>query len=201
MVFVGDGEMDEPESLAALSLAAREKLDNLIFVVNCNLQRLDGPVRGNGSIIQELEGLFAGASWKVIKVLWGSNWDPLFAKDKDNLILRRLHEMVDGELQTYAAMDGRFNRERVFHKYPELRNLVAHLSDDDIDQLQRGGHDPLKIHAAYHQAHATQGTPTVILAQTKKGFGMGHWGQGKMGAHQQKNWNWMRLWHLESASN
>ena len=184
--FVGDGEMDEPESLAALSLAAREKLDNLIFVVNCNLQRLDGPVRGNGSIIQELEGLFAGASWKVIKVLWGSNWDPLFAKDKDNLILRRLHEMVDGELQTYAAMDGRFNRERVFHKYPELRNLVAHLSDDDIDQLQRGGHDPLKIHAAYHQAHATQGTPTVILAQTKKGFGMGHWGQGKMGAHQQK---------------
>ena len=184
--FVGDGEMDEPESLAALSLAAREKLDNLIFVVNCNLQRLDGPVRGNGSIVQELERLFAGAGWRVLKVLWGSNWDPLFAKDKDNLILKRLHEMVDGELQTYAAMDGRFNREHVFHKYPELRNLVQNLSDKDIDQLQRGGHDPIKIYAAYQAALSTIEQPTVILAQTKKGFGMGHWGQGKMGAHQQK---------------
>ncbi len=184
--FVGDGEMDEPESLAALSLAAREKLDNLIFVVNCNLQRLDGPVRGNGSIIQELEGLFAGADWRVIKVLWGSNWDSLFATDTDNLILKRLHEMVDGELQTYAAMDGRFNREHVFHKYPELQNLVANLTDDDIDKLQRGGHDPIKIYSAYKTAMATDGQPTVILAQTKKGFGMGHWGQGKMGAHQQK---------------
>ncbi len=184
--FVGDGEMDEPESLAALSLACREKLDNLIFVVNCNLQRLDGPVRGNGSIIQELERLFAGAGWRVLKVLWGSNWDPLFAKDKDNLILKRLHEMVDGELQTYAAMDGRFNREHVFHKYPELRNLVQNLSDKDIDQLQRGGHDPIKIYSAYAEAISTKEKPTVILAQTKKGFGMGHWGQGKMGAHQQK---------------
>ena len=184
--FVGDGEMDEPESLAALSLACREKLDNLIFVVNCNLQRLDGPVRGNGSIIQELERLFAGAGWRVLKVLWGSNWDPLFAKDKDNLLLKRLHEMVDGELQTYAAMDGRFNREHVFHKYPELRNLVQNLSDNDIDQLQRGGHDPIKIYSAYAEAMSTKERPTVILAQTKKGFGMGHWGQGKMGAHQQK---------------
>ncbi len=184
--FVGDGEMDEPESLAALSLAAREKLDNLIFVINCNLQRLDGPVRGNGSIVQELEGLFGGANWKVIKLLWGSNWDPLFAKDKEGLILRRLNEMVDGELQTYAAMDGRFNREHVFHKYPELKDLVQHLSDNDIDQLQRGGHDPVKIYAAYDSATNTTDRPTVILAQTKKGFGMGHWGQGKMGAHQQK---------------
>ncbi len=184
--FVGDGEMDEPESLAGLSTAAREGLDNLIFVVNCNLQRLDGPVRGNGSIVQELEGLFAGAGWNVIKVMWGSDWDPLFARDTDNVILRRLHEMVDGELQTYAAMDGHFNREHVFNKYPELQQLVAHLSDEDIDRLHRGGHDPVKIYAAYLKAVNHKGQPTVILAQTKKGFGMGVWGQGKMTAHQQK---------------
>ncbi len=184
--FVGDGEMDEPESLAGLSLAAREGLDNLIFVVNCNLQRLDGPVRGNGSIIQELEGLFAGAGWNVIKLLWGSDWDPLFARDTENVILRRLHETVDGEFQKYAATDGRFNREHFFNKYPELQAIVAHLSDDDIDRLRRGGHDPIKIYAAYLAAVQHQGQPTVILAQTKKGYGMGHWGQGKMGAHQQK---------------
>jgi pyruvate dehydrogenase E1 component len=184
--FVGDGEMDEPESLAGLSLAAREGLDNLIFVVNCNLQRLDGPVRGNGSIIQELEGLFAGAGWNVIKLLWGSDWDPLFARDEDNVILKRLHETVDGEFQKYAATDGRFNREHFFNKYPELQALVAHLSDDDIDRLHRGGHDPVKIHAAYHAAVNHRGQPTVILAQTKKGYGMGHWGQGRMGAHQAK---------------
>ncbi len=184
--FVGDGEMDEPESLAGLSLAAREGLDNLIFVVNCNLQRLDGPVRGNGSIIQELEGLFAGAGWNVIKVLWGSDWDPLFARDHENIILRRLHETVDGEFQKYAATDGRFNREHFFNKYPELQKLVAHLSDEDIDRLQRGGHDPVKIYAAYHAAVNHKGQPTVILAQTKKGYGMGHWGQGRMTAHQQK---------------
>ncbi|TXF10532.1 alpha-ketoglutarate dehydrogenase [Pelomicrobium methylotrophicum] len=184
--FVGDGEMDEPESLAGLSLAAREKLDNLIFVVNCNLQRLDGPVRGNGSIIQELEGLFTGAGWNVIKLLWGSDWDPLFARDREGVLLRRLHETVDGELQKYAATDGRFNREHFFNKYPELKQLVAHLSDDDIDRLHRGGHDPIKIYAAYHAAVNHRGQPTVILAQTKKGYGMGHWGQGKMGAHQQK---------------
>jgi len=184
--FVGDGEMDEPESLAGLSLASREGLDNLIFVVNCNLQRLDGPVRGNGSIIQELEGLFAGAGWNVIKVLWGSDWDPLFARDEEGVILRRLHETVDGEFQKYAATDGRFNREHFFNKYPELQAIVAHLSDDDIDRLRRGGHDPIKIYAGYHAAAHHKGQPTVILAQTKKGFGMGHWGQGKMGSHQQK---------------
>ena len=184
--FVGDGEMDEPESLAGLSVAAREGLDNLIFVVNCNLQRLDGPVRGNGSIIQELEGLFAGAGWNVIKVLWGSDWDTLFARDEENAIIRRLHETVDGEFQKYAATDGRFNRENFFNKYPELQKIVAHLSDEDIDRLRRGGHDPVKIYAAYDAAVNYKGRPTVILAQTKKGYGMGHWGQGRMGAHQAK---------------
>ncbi len=184
--FVGDGEMDEPESLAGLSLAAREKLDNLIFVVNCNLQRLDGPVRGNGSIIQELEGLFTGAGWNVIKLLWSSDWDALFARDKEGVLLQRLHETVDGELQKYAATDGRFNREHFFNKYPELQALVADLSDADIDRLRRGGHDPLKIYAAYHAASRSRGRPTVILAQTKKGYGMGQWGEGKMTAHQAK---------------
>ena len=184
--FVGDGEMDEPEALAGLAFAAREKLDNLIFVVNCNLQRLDGPVRGNGSVIQELEGLFAGAGWNVIKLLWGSDWDPLFARDHDGVLLERLHETVDGEFQKYAATDGRFNREHFFNKYPELQALVAHLSDEDIDRLRRGGHDPVKIHAAYHAAANHKGQPTVILAQTKKGYGMGHWGQGKMTAHSAK---------------
>jgi len=184
--FAGDGEMDEPESLAGLSLAAREGLDNLIFVVNCNLQRLDGPVRGNGSVIQELEGLFAGAGWNVLKVLWGSDWDSLFARDHEGVILKRLHETVDGEFQKYAATDGRFNRENFFNKYPELQKLVAEMSDEDIDRLKRGGHDPVKIFAAYHAAVAHKGQPTVILAQTKKGYGMGHWGQGKMTTHQQK---------------
>jgi len=184
--FVGDGEMDEPESLAGLSLAAREGLDNLIVVVNCNLQRLDGPVRGNGSVIQELEGLFAGAGWNVIKLMWGSDWDPLFARDTEGIILKRLHETVDGEFQKYAATDGRFNREHFFNKYPELQKLVAHMSDEDIDRLKRGGHDPVKIYAAYHAAVRHTGQPTVILAQTKKGYGMGTWGQGKMTAHQQK---------------
>ncbi len=184
--FAGDGEMDEPESLAGLSLAAREGLDNLVVVVNCNLQRLDGPVRGNGSVIQELEGLYAGAGWNVVKLLWGSDWDGLFARDEDGVLLQRLHETVDGEFQTYAATDGRFNREHFFNKYPELRSLVAHMSDDDIDRLRRGGHDPVKIYAAYYTAAQHRGQPTVILAQTKKGYGMGHWGQGKMTTHQQK---------------
>ena len=184
--FAGDGEMDEPESLAGLSLAAREGLDNLIVVVNCNLQRLDGPVRGNGSVIQELEGLYAGAGWNVVKLLWGSDWDSLFARDEDGMLLQRLHETVDGEFQTYAATDGRFNREHFFNKYPELRARVAHMSDADIDRLRRGGHDPVKIYAAYHTAVQHRGQPTVILAQTKKGYGMGHWGQGKMTTHQQK---------------
>ena len=184
--FVGDGEMDEPESLAALSLAAREGLDNLVFVVNCNLQRLDGPVRGNGSIIQELEGLFAGAGWNVIKLLWGSNWDALFARDSAGALVQRLHETVDGEFQKYSATDGKFNREHFFNKYPEVRALVAHMSDADIDNLKRGGHDPVKIHAAYHAAVHHRGTPTVILAKTMKGFGMGSAGQAKMSTHQQK---------------
>jgi pyruvate dehydrogenase E1 component len=184
--FVGDGEMDEPESLAALSLAAREGLDNLVFVVNCNLQRLDGPVRGNGSIIQELEGLYAGAGWNVIKLLWGSNWDALFARDHEGALVRRLHETVDGEFQKYSATDGRFNREHFFNKYPELQAMVSHMSDADIDQLKRGGHDPVKIHAAYHAAARFRGTPTVILAKTMKGFGMGSAGQAKMTTHQQK---------------
>ena len=184
--FVGDGEMDEPESIAGLSMASREGLDNLVFVVNCNLQRLDGPVRGNSSIVQELEGLFAGVGWNVVKVMWGSDWDPLFALDHDNVIIKRLHETVDCEFQKYAATDGQFNRETFFNKYPELQKLVSHLSDEDIDRLERGGHDPIKIYAAYHAAANHKGRPTVILAQTKKGYGMGHWGQGKMTSHQQK---------------
>src|SRR3954468_2029137 len=184
--FVGDGEMDEPESLAGLSLAARDRLDNPIFVVNCNLQRADTPGRGNGSIVQELEGLFAGAGWNVLKLLWGSDWDPLFAREDDGVLLKRLHETVDGEFQMYAATDGGFNREHFFNKYPELRDLIAGMSDEDIDRLHRGGHDPMKIYAAYRAALQHEGQPTVILAQTKKGYGMGHWGQGKMGTHQQK---------------
>jgi pyruvate dehydrogenase E1 component len=184
--FVGDGEMDEPESLAGLSLAAREGLDNLIFVVNCNLQRLDGPVRGNGSVIQELEGLYAGAGWNVIKLLWGADWDPLLARDTHGLLLRAFHETVDGEFQQLAATDGHFNREHFFAKYPELQQLVAHLSDDDIDRLRRGGHDPVKIFSAYWHAVRHRGQPTVILAKTKKGYGMGSAGQGRMTTHQQK---------------
>src|SRR5690242_884070 len=184
--FVGDGEMDEPESLAGLSIAAREKLDNLVLVVNCNLQRLDGPVRGNGSIVQELEGLFAGAGWNVIKLLWSSDWDPLFARDTHQWLEKRFLETVDGEFQTYAATDGGYNREHFFNKYPELRELVAHLSDDDIDRLRRGGHDPVKIFSAYWHAARHQGQPTVILAKTKKGYGMGAAGQGRMTTHQQK---------------
>jgi pyruvate dehydrogenase E1 component len=191
--FVGDGEMDEPESLAALALAAREGLDNPIFVVNCNLQRLDGPVRGNGSIVQELEGLFAGAGWNVTKLLWGSDWDALFARDEQGLLLRAFHETVAGEFQTLAATDGRFNRERFFAKYPELQKLVAHLSDEDIDRLRRGGHDPVKIHAAYHAATHPRGQPTVILAKTKKGYGMGSVGQGRMTTHQQKKLDMQQL--------
>ncbi|MGD0437798.1 MAG: alpha-ketoglutarate dehydrogenase [Bryobacteraceae bacterium] len=184
--FLGDGEMDEPESIAGLALAARENLDNLIFVVNCNLQRLDGPVRGNSSIVQELERLFAGAGWNVVKVLWGSDWDDLFARDTQNLILRRLHETVDGELQSYGANDGRFNRERFFNKYPELAQLTSSLSDAQIDNLTRGGHDPVKIYAAFDAAIRHRGHPTVILAQTKKGYGLGRWAEGRMSAHQQK---------------
>ncbi len=184
--FVGDGEMDEPESIAGLTLAARENLDNLTFVVNCNLQRLDGPVRGNSKIIQELERLFAGAGWNVIKLLWGSDWDDLFARDTNNTILRRLEETVDGDLQTYSAHDATYNRERFFNKYDDLRQLASHLSDAQIDGLTRGGHDPIKIYAAFDAAVRHTGSPTVILAQTKKGYGLGRWAEGRMSSHQQK---------------
>jgi pyruvate dehydrogenase E1 component len=187
--FVGDGEMDEPESVAGLSLAARESLDNLIFVINCNLQRLDGPVRGNGSIVQELERLFTGMGWNVIKLLWGSDWDDLFARDHTGMILRRLSETVDGELQSYGARDATFNRERFFNKYDELRELAAHLSDAEIDGLTRGGHDPVKIYSAFDAAIQVTGRPTVVLAQTKKGYGLGRWAEGRMSAHQQKKLN------------
>jgi pyruvate dehydrogenase E1 component len=184
--FVGDGEMDEPESLAGISLAAREQLDNMILVVNCNLQRLDGPVRGNGNIVQELETLFAGAGWNVIKCLWGSNWDVLFARDRDGWILKRMAEAVDGEFQKLSATDGHYNRAHFFSRYPELAALVANMSDHDIDALKRGGHDPIKIYAAYSAAVRHRGQPTVILAQTTKGYGMGASGQGANTSHQTK---------------
>ena len=182
----GDGEMDEPESIAALTLAAREGLDNLVFVVNCNLQRLDGPVRGNGRIVDELETLYAGAGWNVIKVLWGSDWDPLFARDRTGALARAFARTVDGQFQTFAAKDGAYNRRHFFGADPELAALVAGWSDAAIDRLHRGGHDMAKIHAAYHRAVRHRGQPTVILAQTKKGYGMGEAGQGRMTTHQQK---------------
>ncbi len=184
--FMGDGEMDEPESLGAISLAGREKLDNLIFVINCNLQRLDGPVRGNGKIIQELEAHFRGAGWNVIKVVWGSYWDPLFMKDKSGMLLKRMEECVDGEYQAMKAHDGAFVRKHFFGKYPELEALVANMSDDDIWRLNRGGHDPHKMYAAYAAAFKHQGQPTVILAKTIKGYGMGEAGEGQNITHQQK---------------
>ncbi len=184
--FMGDGEMDEPESLGAISLAVRENLDNLIFVVNCNLQRLDGPVRGNGKIIQELEADFRGAGWNVIKVIWGSYWDPLIARDHDGLLLKRMEEAVDGEYQKFKSRDGAYVREHFFGKYPELKARVANMSDADIWRLNRGGHDPHKIYAAYSAAIRHKGQPTVILAKTVKGYGMGAVGEGKNIAHQQK---------------
>ncbi|MFJ6328418.1 MULTISPECIES: alpha-ketoglutarate dehydrogenase [unclassified Rhizobium] len=182
----GDGEMDEPESIAALSLAAREKLDNLTFIINCNLQRLDGPVRGNGQVIQELESLFKGAGWNVIKVLWGSEWDPIFARDENHNLLKRFAETVDGKYQTLGAKDGAYNLAHFFDGDPEVRKLVAHMSDKDIDQLKRGGHDFRKLYAAFNAAKATKGRPTVILAKTKKGYGMGGAGESRMTAHQAK---------------
>jgi pyruvate dehydrogenase E1 component len=184
--FFGDGEMDEPESIGALSLAARENLDNLVFVINCNLQRLDGPVRSNGRIIDELEAQFVGAGWNVIKVLWGSDWDALFARDRTGALPRAFAHTVDGQFQTFSANDGGYNRERFFGQNPELAALAAHLSDNDIDRLRRGGHDVRKLHAAYARALAHKGQPTVILAKTMKGFGMGTGGQGRMTTHQQK---------------
>ncbi|WP_250487907.1 alpha-ketoglutarate dehydrogenase [Caballeronia sp. GaOx3] len=184
--FFGDGEMDEPESTGALSIAAREGLDNLVFVINCNLQRLDGPVRSNGRIIDELEAQFNGAGWNVIKVIWGSDWDVLFSRDRTGALLRAFANTVDGQFQTFSANDGAYNRERFFGQNPELARLAEQLSDDDIDRLRRGGHDVRKLHAAYAQALGHRGQPTVILAKTMKGFGMGTAGQGRMTTHQQK---------------
>jgi pyruvate dehydrogenase E1 component len=185
-VFLGDGETDEPESLGAISLAARERLDNLIFVVNANLQRLDGPVRGNGKIIQELETVFRGAGWNVIKVIWGRRWDPLLELDREGLLVQRMNEAVDGEYQVYKARNGAYVREHFFGRYPELREMVAGMSDDEIWALNRGGHDPYKVYAAYAAAVHTQGRPTVILAKTIKGYGMGEAGEGQNITHQQK---------------
>ena len=187
--FMGDGEMDEPESMGAISLAGRERLDNLVFVVNCNLQRLDGPVRGNGKIIQELETNFRGAGWNVIKVIWGSNWDPLLAADDEGWLRRLMDECVDGEYQTFKANDGAYVREHFFGRYPETRAMVADWTDDEIWALRRGGHDPKKVYAAYVAASGHVGQPTVILAKTIKGYGMGTAGEGRNITHQQKSMN------------
>ncbi len=187
--FLGDGETDEPESLGAITLASREGLDNLIFVVNCNLQRLDGPVRGNGKIIQELEAAFRGAGWNVIKVIWGSDWDALLARDKSGLLIKRMGEVVDGEYQRYTVEPGSYVREHFFGKYAELRQLVEHLSDEQIHKLSRGGHDPEKVYAAYKAAVEHRGSPTVILAATVKGYGLGEAGEGRNVTHQQKKLN------------
>ncbi len=184
--FLGDGEMDEPESMGALTMPVREGLDNLVFVINCNLQRLDGPVRGNGKIIQELEAAFLGAGWNVIKVLWGSRWDPLLARDTDGLLRRLMEECVDGEYQNFKAKGGAYTREHFFGKYPELKAMVANMSDEEIWRLNRGGHDHRKVFAAYAAAMSHKGQPTVILAKTVKGFGLGKGGEGQMVAHQQK---------------
>ncbi len=192
--YLGDGEMDEPESLGAITLAGREKLDNLIFVVNCNLQRLDGPVRGNGKIVQELEALFRGAGWNVLKVLWGSGWDQLLARDTQGLLLKRMEEVVDGEYQNYKAKDGAYVRQHFFGKYPELLEMVSDMTDEDIWNLSRGGHDPRKIYAAYKRAVDHEGQPTVILAKTVKGYGMGEAGEGQNTTHQQKK---LELEHMK----
>src|SRR5438874_5451448 len=184
--FMGDGEMDEPESLGAIGMASRETLDNLVFVINCNLQRLDGPVRGNGKIVQELESVFRGAGWNVIKVLWGSGWDALLAKDKSGKLLQRMEECVDGEYQDFKSKSGAYVREHFFGKYDETRALVADMSDDEIWGLTRGGHDPVKVFAAYSAAVKHTGQPTLILPKTVKGYGMGESGEGQMIAHQAK---------------
>ncbi|OFW10321.1 MAG: pyruvate dehydrogenase (acetyl-transferring), homodimeric type, partial [Acidobacteria bacterium RIFCSPLOWO2_02_FULL_59_13] len=189
----GDGETDEPETLGALTLASREKLDNLIFVVNCNLQRLDGPVRGNGKIIQESESAFRGAGWHVVKVIWGNDWDPLLIQDKQGLLRRRMEEAVDGDYQNYAVRPGSYTREHFFGKDPELLRMVEHLSDDEIKKLRRGGHDPEKVYAAYQAAVEHQGSPTVILAKTIKGYGLGESGEGRNVTHQQKKLNEQEL--------
>ncbi|MEO5677602.1 MAG: pyruvate dehydrogenase (acetyl-transferring), homodimeric type, partial [Usitatibacter sp.] len=199
--FMGDGEMDEPESLGAIGMASRENLDNLVFVINCNLQRLDGPVRGNGKIIQELEADFRGAGWNVIKVIWGSYWDPLLARDRNGILLKRMEEAVDGEYQKFKSRDGAYVREHFFGKYPELKAMVANMSDEDIWRLNRGGHDPGKVYAAYSAAVKHKGQPTVILAKTVKGYGMGAVGEGKNIAHQQKKMPIEALKHFRDRFN
>lgn len=199
--FMGDGEMDEPEAFGAAALASREKLDNLVFVINCNLQRLDGPVRGNGKIIQELESDFRGAGWNVIKVVWGSYWDPLLARDTDGLLLKAMEETVDGEYQAMKAVNGAYVREKFFGKYEALKAMVSHLSDDDIWRLNRGGHDPHKVYAAYAEAVAHTGQPTVILCKTVKGYGMGEAGEGKNITHSQKKMGEDSLKHFRDRFN
>jgi pyruvate dehydrogenase E1 component len=200
--FIGDGEVDEPETLGAISLASREKLDNLVWVVNCNLQRLDGPVRGNGKIIQELEAIFRGVGWNVIKVVWGGYWDPLLAKDHNGLLRKRMMEAVDGDYQNYKSKDGAYVREHFFGKYPELKEMVATMNDADVWRLNRGGHDPHKVYAAYHEAvHNANGKPTVILAKTVKGYGLGEEVQGQMGAHQKKKVEDETLLHVRDHFN
>ena len=200
-VYMGDGECDEPESLGALTMASREKLDNLIFVINCNLQRLDGPVRGNGKIIQELEALFRGAGWNVIKVVWGDDWDPLLANDTEGLLARRMGEVVDGEYQKYSVSPGAYIREKFFGKDPRLMEMVAHLSDEEIRKMKRGGHEPEKVYAAYKNAVEYKGAPTVILAKTIKGYGLGESGEGKNISHQQKKLNEQELKEFRTRFN
>jgi pyruvate dehydrogenase E1 component len=196
--FLGDGEMDEPESMGSLTLASREKLDNLIFVINCNLQRLHGPVRGNGKVIQELEAAFRGAGWNVLKVIWGEDWDSLLARDSTGLLQKRMGEVVDGEFQAYTTKDGAHIRKNFFGKYPELLELVSHLSDDELMRLRRGGHDPKKVYNAYKAAIETTGRPTLILAHTIKGYGLGEAGEGRNITHQQKKLNEQEIAHFKS---
>jgi len=199
--FIGDGETDEPETLGSLTLAARENLDNLIWVINCNLQRLDGPVRGNGKIIQELEALFRGAGWNVIKLIWGSHWDDLLARDKSGLLVKRMEEAVDGDYQKYSVEPGSYTRKHFFGKYPELLELVNHLTDDQIRKLLRGGHDTRKVYAAYKAAFEHKGQPTVILAKTVKGYGLGEAGEGRNISHQQKKMNEKELREFRARFN
>ena len=196
--FLGDGEMDEPESMGSLTLASREKLDNLIFVINCNLQRLDGPVRGNAKVIQELEAAFRGAGWNVIKVIWGEDWDALLTRDTTGLLIKRMGEVVDGEFQTYVTKNGAYIRQHFFGKYPELLELVSHLSDDELLKLRRGGHDPSKVYNAFKAAVETKGQPTLILAHTVKGYGLGEAGEGRNITHQQKKLNEQEIAHFKS---
>ncbi|HOZ06888.1 MAG TPA: pyruvate dehydrogenase (acetyl-transferring), homodimeric type [candidate division Zixibacteria bacterium] len=196
--FLGDGELDEPESLGALTLPPRERLDNLIFVINCNLQRLDGPVRGNGKIIQELEAAFRGAGWNVIKVIWGDDWDPLLAQDDKGLLVQRMEEVPDGQYQMYSVASGDYIRRDFFGKYPELERMVRHYTDEQLQKLRRGGHDPHKVYAAYKQAVEHEGSPTVILAKTIKGYGLGEAGEGRNVTHQQKKLNEQELRHFRS---